>query len=75
MSKYLVADANFLAQEDLEREIKEAAKYETAEEYADNSCWEDWMEEFTDAPDGEQPSEDELRVIREVQEEIWEMAR
>lgn len=58
----------------IENKIKESmAKYneEHFELYKAEAGWEDWMEEYTEAEDGEECTERELKEIEKIQEELW----
>ena len=45
---------------------------EQFELYVDNAGWESWMEEYTDAQDGEECTEREIKEIKSIQKEMWE---
>lgn len=70
-SPYLVANLAYITLSTREREIKNAATYEDFELYKAETGWQDWMEDFTDADDGEECAEAELKVIEEMQRLIW----
>ena len=70
-SPYLVADLAYIARSTREREIKNASKYVDFELYKAEAGWQDWMEDFTEADDGEECSERELELIEEMQSLIW----
>lgn len=74
MSKYLVAMLAYLDEDVRKRETKTAASYENFDDYVAEAGWQDWMEDFTEAPDGEECSETELKIIYEMQELIWKEA-
>ena len=37
--------------------------------------WADWMEDYTEAGDGEEPTEAEIDSINEVLDTIWKIAK
>jgi hypothetical protein len=53
---------------------KEMRKYQPNEFkiYVDDVGWEDWMNEYTDAEDGEPINEDDNRKIEKIQKELWD---
>lgn len=71
MGKYLLADLNYLENDVLAREIRNAASSESVDDYRVGAGWQSWMEDFTDAEGGEECSEAELAVIEEMQRLIW----
>ena len=56
--------------------IKQAKKYKDGEFnlFTAELGWEDWMNEYTKAEDGEPASEAECKVIDEILQDIWEEA-
>lgn len=60
---------------DAEALINEALKYVDAEEefetFKAEIGWLDWMNDFTDAADGEEATEEECKVIENVLEDAW----
>lgn len=66
----------FLTQSEINEKATELAvrKPASLKDYQDGEGWQDWMNEFTDAPDGEECTEVELANIEKAQKEIWEKA-
>lgn len=65
-----------LTEETKERLINEAKKYSQDEFrlFADELGWEDWMEDFTEADDGDEFTEAEADEINKILKEIFEKA-
>ena len=42
------------------------------EQYLSDAGWQEWMKEYTEAEDGEEPTEAELNAIEEEQKRLWE---
>ena len=57
-----------------EQTIKHMMKYSPDDFYLYicEAGWESWMEEYTTAKDGEEPTEIEMVTIIKVQREMWE---
>lgn len=39
--------------------------------YMDEAGWEDWMNEYTEASEGDEISEREIKKIVQIQNELW----
>ena len=53
---------------------KDMSKYRPEEFnlYLAEAGWEDWMNEYTDAEDGKECSEAEIREIEKIQKKLWD---
>lgn len=70
---YIIGSLDFLSTEDKEKLLNSAKGYadDEFELFKAETGWEDWMNEFTDAEDGEPCSERELKEIDKVLLEVW----
>ena len=66
----------FLTLEETEKLAHKVAesKFQSFKEYVDYEGWADWMNQFTDAPEGTACTESELENIKKAQEKIWNHA-
>lgn len=62
---------SFTEIEDLAKQVVKT-DVSSLQEYQDNAGWEKWMDDFTDAGDGEECSEGEINIIRKEQARIWD---
>lgn len=76
MKKWDFGSSDFVSDEVRHHLIEEAKKYDSSdiELYKAEIGWEDWMEDFTDASDGECISEAECTLIEKVLDEAFDMA-
>lgn len=63
-----------IPEEEAARLREEAEEFLDAEEFIRSLEYEDWMEAFTDAPDGEPMSEAEYEALAEAIRKVWEEA-
>ena len=57
-----------------ENKIKKNMGRYTSEQfelYTAEAGWEEWMEEYTFAEDGEELSEEEIKEIERIQKDLW----
>jgi hypothetical protein len=74
---YLIGSIDLLSENDRNRLVKMAEEYSENEfeRFVAEVGWEDWMEDFTDAADGE-PITDcrEIENINDVLKQVWNKA-
>lgn len=70
---YMFGSLNFLSEKEREKLLDQAKKYSENEYdlFVVELGWEDWMEEFTEAEDGECCSERECEIIEEILKQAW----
>lgn len=54
--------------------VKSKIDLSSFEDYSNDEGWASWMDEFTDAGDGEECTEKELDFIQKAQKEVWRQA-
>lgn len=69
MKKYDFAFVTKNAKADLKKAMQQYLDFET---FRNDYGWADWMNDFTDAEDGESCTEEEIRIIDEVIYQVWE---
>ena len=71
-SKYVIGDIDLLDEEIRNHLIERAKSNETFKDFQIDIGWESWMDDFTDAEDGEPASESESDVIDNILRQAWE---